>query len=60
MPLYKYIVKSGDGQTIEGSMDATNEGDVINELRAKGFLIVEVKRAKDFKKAPSRKKVSLD
>ncbi len=60
MPLYKYIVKSGDGQTVEGSMDATNEGDVINELRAKGFLIVEVKRAKDFKKAPSRKKVSLD
>lgn len=60
MPLYQYIVKSSDGQTVEGKMDATNEGDVINELRSRGFLIVEIKRAKVVKVVKSHKKVSLD
>jgi type IV pilus assembly protein PilC len=60
MPLFKYLVKSSDGKTMEGTMDAVNEGDVVNELRSRGFLIVEVKRAKAVTKPPSRKKVALD
>jgi len=61
MPLYNYIVKSGDGQTVQGSMEAANEGDVINELRSKGFLIVEVKRGgKSSTKTMRAKKVVLN
>jgi len=60
MTLYRYIVKSNEGQTVEGTLDGDNEGDVINELRSRGFLIVEVNKAKAAKKVRSRKKVSGD
>ena len=60
MPLFQYVVKSGEGQTVQGTLDAANEGDVVNELRTRGFLILEIKRAKDTKVTKSKKKVSTD
>ena len=60
MPLYKYIAKSSEGRTIESTMDAPNEGEVVSELRGKGLLIVEVTKAKGAKKQSSHKKISLD
>ena len=60
MPLFQYVVKSGEGQTVQGTLDAANEGDVVNELRTRGFLILEIKRAKDSKVTKSKKKVSTD
>ena len=60
MPLFQYVVKSGEGQTVQGTLDAANEGDVVNELRSRGFLIMEIRKAKDTKVTKSRKKVSAD
>ncbi|MBN2144992.1 MAG: type II secretion system F family protein [Candidatus Aureabacteria bacterium] len=60
MPAYKYIVKSGDGQTVEGRMEGENEGEVINQLRSKGLLIVEVSKASQVKVTKSHKKISSD
>ncbi len=62
MPQYTYVVKSSDGQTVEGTMEAAHEGDVVNELRGRGFLIVEVKKkgGSAHKQVKSRKKVALD
>ena len=60
MPYFQYVVKSNDGQTVQGNMEAANEGDVVNELRGRGFLIVEIKKAKSAKVEKSRKKVSMD
>ena len=59
-PLFKYIVKSSDGQTIEGTLEADNEGEVISELRGRGFLIVEVNKAKGAKVKQKHKKINLD
>lgn len=60
MPLFQYVVKSGEGQTVQGTLDAANEGDVVNELRGRGFLIMEIRKAKDSKVTKSRKKVGTD
>ena len=60
MPLFQYVVKSGEGQTVQGTLDAANEGDVVNELRSRGFLIMEIRKAKDSKVTKSKKKVSAD
>lgn len=60
MTAYRYLVKTPEGQTLQGKMDAQNEGDVINELRSKGYLIVEIAKAKAETIKKSQKKISMD
>lgn len=60
MPVYKYIVKNADGQTVEGTMEAQNEGDVTNELSGRGFFVVSITKDKVKKVTKSHKKVGLE
>jgi type IV pilus assembly protein PilC len=60
MSLYKYTVKSRDGQTIQSTMEAQNEGEVVNELRVRGFMIVEITKAKAPAKSKSYRKIGLE
>jgi len=60
MSLYKYIVKSKEGKTIQGTMDSQNEGEVVNELRGRGFMIVEINKSKSVKAVQTRRKIGLE
>ena len=60
MPKYKYTVKAPDGRSIQGFMDARNEGDVIEELKKKSLMIISVERARKAPIKQTRKKVKSD
>ncbi len=47
MPLYSYRVRSRDGQTFDGTIDATSESDAATKLRAQGFIITQLERNRD-------------
>ncbi len=53
MPKYLYTVKTGEGQNLQGYMEASNEGEVLEELKKKGLMVISIEKAK---KAPVKKR----
>jgi len=42
MPIYKYIVKDKNGQTLGGSMEGQSESDAVTALHKKEFVVLKV------------------
>ncbi|NTU69336.1 type II secretion system F family protein [bacterium] len=54
MKKYKYIVKSQQGQTIEGEIEATSESDASKILISKQLIPIEIKSADSFELSLSK------
>ncbi|MBN1521158.1 MAG: type II secretion system F family protein [Candidatus Aureabacteria bacterium] len=60
MPKYIYTVKTGEGRNIQGFMDARNEGEVHEELKKKGLMVISIEKTKKAPIKKARKKVKID
>ena len=60
MPKYIYTVKTGEGRNIQGYMNARNEGEVNEEMKKKGLMVISIEKAKKAPIKKARKKVKID
>ncbi|MBF0489203.1 MAG: type II secretion system F family protein [Candidatus Omnitrophica bacterium] len=66
MPIYKYIARDQEGQSIKGKMSADNESMIVAELRKRNLIIVTIEEEKhsatksDQPKAHKGKKIKAE
>ena len=60
MPKYVYTVKTGEGRSIQGFINAKHEGEVNEALKQKGLMVISIERAKKVPIKKARKKVGID
>ena len=50
MPFFRYLARDRSGKLIDEVLEATNEEDLVNNLQAKGLIIISVNPAADVRK----------
>jgi len=50
MPVYNYKVRTASGEMLTGSLDVSNEGEVLRELKNKNYFIINISRPSSIEK----------
>ncbi len=57
MPAFKYTARNTEGRTETGTMSGRHQGDVINDLRKRGLVVLDIREMADKSKRGSLFKV---